>query len=194
VVALIAVTVASDTHGDKGKSVPLGRSFVATRSGIAVRYPVGWRVTTHNDTFVPNPALCLTLRARGGPVSSHATVRLVEYLPPALDRSDLGRRDSVTGDPLYPYRARHVLLSMFQPADNSWTTGKTLDFQDHGRVFYIGVELPRRAGGETSRSVEAVIDSIRVQHQGRCRPTSGVGSVRYYKRLARHLRRRPQSK
>ena len=193
-VALIAVTVASDTHGDKGKSLPLGRSFVATGSGIAVRYPVGWRVTTHNDTFVPNPALCLTLRARGGPVSSHATVRLVEYLPPALDRGDLGRRDPVTGDPLYPYRVGHVRLSMLQPADNSWTDGKTLDFQDHGRVFYVGVELPRRPSRETRRSVEAVIDSVRVRHEGRCRATSGVGSVRYYERLARHLRRLRQAK
>jgi hypothetical protein len=157
------------------KDPPLRRSFVAMRAAIAVRYPADWRVTTHNETPVPNPALCFTLQQRRGPVSTHATVKLVEYLPPAIDRSELRLRDD-RGELIYPRRVGHVRLSMLQRTDVTWTRGKILDFQDHGRVFYVGVELPARANREAQRTVEAVIDSIRVQHKGRCRPTSGIGA------------------
>ena len=64
---------------------------------------------------------------------------------------------------------------MLQPSDNSWTRGKTLDFRERGRVFYVGVEVRRGANSGNKRTVEAVLDSIRVD-RGRCRPSSGVGS------------------
>src|SRR3954454_781924 len=188
-IALVAVLLSSGTDRTRKEATPpppLRRSFVAPRGGVAVRYPTGWRVTTHNDTPVPNPALCFTLRALRGPRSQRATVKLVEYLPPELDRGDLRRRDSVTGEPIYTQRAEHFRVSMFQPSDDNWSPGPTLDFQDHGRVFFVGLELRSRASRQTRRSVEAVIDSIRVRRGGRCRPTSGVGSVRYEKRFARH--------
>src|SRR3954466_6706725 len=196
-IALVAILLSSGADGvpkEESALPPLRRSCVAPRGGVAVRYPADWRATTHNGTPVPNPALCFTLRALRGPPSGRATVKLGEYLPPELARKDLRRRHSVTGEPLYPNRVAHVRLSMFQPSDNNWTLGKTLDFQDHGRLFFVGLVLRSRSSQQTRRSVEAVVDSIRVRRGGRCRPTSGVGSVPYDKRFARHLGRRVQPK
>jgi hypothetical protein len=184
VVAVVVVAVSSDTNGvtekektakERERSLPLRRRFLAKRSGIAVRYPAGWRVTTHNETPVPNPALCFTVRARRAPLSARATVKLVEYLPPELDRSELRDRDDA-GDLIYPHRAGHFRLSMLQSSHVTWTRGKLSYFQERGRVFYIGVVLASRASGETRQTVAAVIDSLRVQRKGRCRPTSGIGA------------------
>jgi len=161
-------------RGNQAEPIRLRRRFSAARDGLSVRYPADWQVTTHNETFVDNPELCFTLRPSAGKYARSVAVKLVEYLPPLLDKRDLAR-DPITREPGYSYRPAHFRLSMLQPPDNDWTRGDTLDFQDHGRVFYVGVDLPHSANGSTKRTVEAVLDSIKVG-AGRCRPTSGVGS------------------
>ena len=162
-------------RGNQAEPIRLRRSFSSARDGLSVRYPADWRVTTHNETFVDNPELCFTLRPSAGKYARSVAVKLVEYLPPELDRRALVDRDPITHEPMYAHRPAHFRLSMLQPPDNDWTRGDTLDFQDHGRVFFVGVDLPRRANGSTKRTVESVLDSIKVG-AGRCRPSSGVGS------------------
>lgn len=44
-----------------GGRVPPGRMFTGARIGVAVRYPSAWQLTTYNNTFVPDPALCFEL-------------------------------------------------------------------------------------------------------------------------------------
>ncbi len=124
------------------------------RAGIRVRVPQGWRLTTRNDSFVSNPALCFAILGSG------VEVKLVEYLPPYLTAD--ARR-------FYRPRPRHFRLSMLRRGDNDWTAGKTLAFQEHGRVFYVGM------AGRTDRRAEQLLDSLRIG-SGRCRPTAGVGS------------------
>ncbi len=91
----------------------------------------------------------------------------VEYLPPLLR----------TSDRLY-YRARprHFRLSMLRPSDNDGTTGKALSFQDNGRVFYIGAVLPAKTSESLRRTIEFVLDSLRIEARHRCRPSAGSDS------------------
>jgi len=40
-------------------------AFTSRDEGVAVRYPDNWRLTTRNDNYVPDPALCFDLTPRG---------------------------------------------------------------------------------------------------------------------------------
>lgn len=184
VVALAFALHSSDSprHRTKtgARALPLTRRFASSREGIRVRFPRGWRATTHNETYVPDPALCVTLNARRSPVQ----VKFVEYLPPYLRPGDLTERDP-SGELYYSHRPAHFRLSSLGSFENSWTHGKLTSWQDHGRVFYLGVVLPRRAGTRTRETVAAIVDSLRVERRRRCRPSSGVGSRRYERLMAR---------
>ena len=183
-VALALVLDSSDSTRDRTErrvpALPLDRGFASAREGVRARYPRGWHATTHNETFVPLPALCVTLNAR----RPHVQVKFVEYLPPALGPGDLTERDG-GGELLYPHRPAHFRLGALGWFENSWTHGKLTSFQDHGRVIYVGVVLPRRAGPQMRETVAAIVDSLRVEPRRRCRPSSGVGSRRFEQRMAR---------
>jgi hypothetical protein len=146
-------------------SQSLSDSFRSERDGVTVHYPAKWRITTRNDTFVPNPALCFELRSDP---AANVDVKVVEYLPPYLRASDRS---------FYRPRPAHFRLSMLRPSDNDWTTGKTLSFQDKQRVFLVGVVLPAQASATLRRTVESVLDSLVVSRGRQCRPSSGVGST-----------------
>jgi hypothetical protein len=136
--------------------------------GVTVRYPAGWRITTRNSTFVPNPALCFELRPDSAAANAKVDVKVVEYFPPYLKPSDRS---------FYRPRPTHFRLRMLHASDNDWTTGRTLSFQDKGRVFLVGVVLAARGNISLRRPIEAILDSQRVEAHHRCRPSSGVGSA-----------------
>src|SRR3954447_16516507 len=103
VVVALAFALHSTRPATGVRALPLTHRFASAREGIRVRFPRGWRATTHNETFVPDPALCVTLDAR----RSHVQVKFVEYLPPALRPSDLTGRDP-SGQLFYPHRRRRA--------------------------------------------------------------------------------------
>ena len=143
----------------------LTHSLASRSEGIGVRYPDGWTLTTANHGYVSDPALCFDISK----VTAQEIVdlRVVEYLPPYLNPSDLSS-----------YRARpsHFGLSDFRKGDNDWSPGRDLSFREHRRVFFAGLALPASADGNTRREVVQILDSLRISKRGRCRPTSGVGS------------------
>ena len=159
-VAALALTSSARPSG-----VPLVHSFWFRSEGIGVRYPDGWTLTTANHGYVSDPALCFDVSK----VTAQEIVdlRVVEYLPPYLDPNELS---------FYRVRPRHFYLSAFRKGDNDWSPGKDLSFREHGRVFFAGLALPASADTSTRRQVVQILDSLRVSRQGRCRPTSGVGS------------------
>jgi len=143
----------------------LTRSFASRAAGIGVRYPAGWTLTTANHGYVPDPALCFDI--------SHVTarqivdLRMVEYLPPYLDRKSL---------PFYSARPSHFDVAAFRKGDNDWSPGKDVSFREHRRVFFVGLALPASADISMRREVVQILDSLQIFTHGRCRPTSGVGS------------------
>ena len=165
IAALVSIAVAGgcgDAH------VQLSRMFVGRQDGIAVRYPADWRLTTRNPTAVPNPALCFEL-ASGSSAASSVDVKVVEYLPPELAPADRA---------FYKPRPRHFALAMLRASDNDWTTGKTLSFRARGRVFLVGAVLADPIPDGARRTIEAILDSLRIEPNHRCAPTGGVGSSR----------------
>ena len=143
----------------------LTHSLSSSAEGIGVRYPDGWTLTTANDGYVPDPALCFDvskLTAR-----EIVDLRVVEYLPPYFNPKDLS---------FYRARPSHFDLSAFRKGDNDWSPGKDLSFSEHRRVFFAGLALPASADTNTRREVVQILDSLQISMQGRCRPTSGVGS------------------
>jgi hypothetical protein len=145
-------------------AVALDRSFARTVEGLGVSYPSSWRLTTRNDNHVPDPALCFDLVPKA---DSSVDLRVVEYLPPFFNPRDL---------PNYRPRPKHFRLASFRKGDGNWSAGKTTSFRQHRRVFYVGVVLPAARRQAIRHSVEQILDSLRIAPQGRCRPTSGVGS------------------
>lgn len=148
-----------------GSSDVLVHSLSSRSQGIGVRYPDGWTLTTANQGYVSDPALCFDLSR----VTAQAIVdlRVVEYLPPYFNPKDLS---------FYRARPRHFDLSALRKGDNDWSPGKDLSFREHRRVFFAGLALPRSAGINTRREVVQILDSLQISSHGRCRPTSGVGS------------------
>jgi hypothetical protein len=140
--------------------------FMRAGSGVAVRYPGGWSATARNDTPVTNPALCFTVR-RGESGAGAVEIKLVEYLPPELQKGVLRVQ--------FRPRPRRFAFASLQLGDVRWTTGEIVSFREHGRAFFVGVTTAGRPDGQTRRTVEAVLDTIRVS-SGRCLPTAGVGS------------------
>lgn len=167
-------TVASGcSHGVSRK---LDQHFRSRTDGIDARYPTGWRISTRNDTFVPNPALCFRLSntaraSRNDPIE----IKLVEYLPPFLTKDLLTKAIRSTHQPAFPHRPARFRLSALRPGDNDWTKGRTLAFQERGRGFYVGVTVRGNANGAERQTISTILDSLRVTH-GRCKPSEGVGS------------------
>jgi hypothetical protein len=157
-------------------------SFTSGPAGIGVRYPAGWTLTTANHGYVSDPALSFDLSK----VTAQEIVdlRVVEYLPPYLNPKDLSS-----------YRARqgHFDLSAFRKGDNDWSPGKDVSFREHGRVFFAGLALPASAETRTRRQVVQILNSLQISMQGRCRPTSGVGSHAPPKEAPRPAQRAPAS-
>ena len=149
-----------------GSSGPtLTHSFSNRAEGIGVRYPDGWTFTTASHGYVADPAFCFDVSK----VTAQEIVdlRVVEYLPPYVNPRDLSS---------YKARPSHFDLSAFRKGDNDWSPGKDLSFREHRRVFFAGLALPAAADTNTRREVVQILDSLQVAMQGRCRPTSGVGS------------------
>jgi hypothetical protein len=123
---------------------------------------------SRNRTAVPNPALCFELAPRSG-ANGTVDVKVVEYLPPYLTRAERV---------FYKPRPHPLRLAMLRASDNDWTTGRTLSFQQHQRVFLVGVVLPDGIPDGARRTIEAILDSLRIEPRGTCAPTAGVGSSR----------------
>lgn len=145
--------------------VALTHLFSSRAEGIGVRYPDGWILTTVNHGYVSDPALCLDVSSVGA--QEIVDLRIVEYLPPYFNPKDLS---------FYPARPSHFDLSAFRKGDNDWSPGKDFSFREHGRVFLVGLALPAAADTAVRRQVVQMLDSLQIGTQGRCRPTSGVGS------------------
>jgi hypothetical protein len=143
----------------------LPHSLSSRSEGIGVRYPDGWTFTTANHGYVPDPALCFDVSK--ATAREIVDLRVVEYLPPYFNRKDLS---------LYPARPNHFDLSAFRKGDNDWSPGKDLSFREHRRVFFAGLALPASADINARCEVVQILDSLQIFAQGRCRPTSGVGS------------------
>jgi len=79
--------------------------------------------------------------------------------------------------PLYSARPNHFDLAAFRKGDNDWSPGKDLSFEQQRRVFFAGLALPASASVKTRRQVVLILDSLQISRHGRCRPTSGVGSL-----------------
>jgi hypothetical protein len=168
VLATIAVTVlaAQALSGCARGHSPTIRSFTSESEGVAIRYPAGWLLTTRNDSYVPDPALCLDLKPKN---SRRVDLRIVEYLPPYLNRPYLD---------LYLPRPTHFHLDAFQRGDEDWSPPKATVFQfrENRRVFMVGLLRPKKTNEALAGTVERILDSFDVAPHGRCRPTSGVGS------------------
>jgi hypothetical protein len=65
---------------------PGQRSFTSAKEGVAISYPSIWKLTTRNDNYVPDPALCFDLVPKG---SSRVDLRGDE---PRLTRKSRGLR------------------------------------------------------------------------------------------------------
>jgi hypothetical protein len=89
--------------------------FAGARIGVAVRYPSAWQLTTYNNTFVPDPALCFELAPTA---NAGVDVKVVEYLPPYFNPRYLST---------YPRRPRRFSLESLQPSDDDWSPGKLRD-------------------------------------------------------------------
>jgi len=163
--ALCSVAALALTSCGRPSDVTLAHSFSSKSEGISVRYSDGWTLTTANLGYVSDPALCFDVSK----VTAQEIVdlRVVEYLPPYFNPKDLS---------FYRGRPSHFDLSAFRKGDNDWSPGNDLSFREHGRVFFAGLALPASADTSTRRQVVQILDSLRVSRQGRCRPTSGVGS------------------
>jgi hypothetical protein len=161
-VAALALT-SSACGGGSGGALP--QSFSSTSEGVGVRYPEGWTLTTANHGYVSDPALCFDVSK----VTAREVIdlRVVEYLPPYLDPKDLS---------FYRERPSNFDLSAFRKGDNDWSPGKDFSFREHRRVFFVGLALPASADTHARREVARILDSLQVAVEGRCRPTSGVGS------------------
>jgi hypothetical protein len=142
----------------------LARSFSSTVERVTVKYPSDWRLTTGNDNYVPDPALCFDLAPTA---DTSVDLRIVEYLPPFFNPRYLST---------YQPRPKQFQLAAFRKGDEDWSPGKILSFREQNRVFFIGVVLPATASKTLRHTVERILDSLRVAAHGRCRPTSGVGS------------------
>jgi hypothetical protein len=146
------------------RSTSLNRSFSSSTEEIAVNYPSGWRLATHNDNYVPDPALCFDLQPNA---DGKVDLRVVEYLPPYFNPRYLST---------YQPRPKQFQLTAFRKGDEDWSPGKILSFRAQGRVFFVGVVLPATARQPLRHTLERILDSVRIAAHGRCRPTSGVGS------------------
>jgi hypothetical protein len=138
--------------------------FSSRAEGVAVRYPDDWRLTTRNDNYVPDPALCFDLAPNA---DTKVDLRVVEYLPPYFNPRYLSG---------YQPRPQQFQLASFRKGDEDWSPGKTLSFQEERRVFFVGLGLPAKTAPAIRRSIEAILDSMKISAAGRCRPTAGVGS------------------
>ena len=163
--SLVVVCSIGLTSCGRSSDATLTHAHSSRPDGIGVRYPDGWTLTTANDGYVPDPALCFDVSK----VTAQEIVdlRVVEYLPPYFNRRYL---------PHYPARPSHFSLSAFRKGDNDWSPGKDMSFRDHRRVFFAGLALPASADTNTRREVARILDSLQISIHGRCRPTSGVGS------------------
>jgi hypothetical protein len=162
--AWFAVGVCSGALFAACGGAPGQRSFTSAKEGVAISYPSIWKLTTRNDNYVPDPALCFDLVPKG---SSRVDLRVVEYLPPYFNRRYLST---------YQPRPRRFRLVSFRRGDEDWSPGKITSFHDHGRVFFVGVVLPAAQEQTLASTAERILDSLRVSAHGKCRPTSGVGS------------------
>jgi hypothetical protein len=147
-----------------GGRVPPDHMFAGASIGVAVRYPSAWQLTTYNRTFVPDPALCFELAPTA---NAGVDVKVVEYLPPYLNPRYLST---------YPTRPRLFSLDRLRPSDDDWSPGKLLSFREHRRVFFVGVVLPATAPRATRRTIETILDSLKITAGRSCRPTGGVGA------------------
>ena len=162
---LVALLVVALEGGSaSGSPRPLAETFRGSAEGIAVRYPADWLLVRVNSGFVTNPALCFSLALS---TNYKVDLKVVEYLPPLLRRSDLAQ---------YQPRPRHFRLNALKRSDNDWTTGKILSFRDHGRVFYVGVVMPATATRALRSTVQAILDSLQIESTGHCAASAGVGS------------------
>jgi hypothetical protein len=134
----------------------LERGFRNRAEGWAVRYPDGWRLELRNPTAVTNPVFCFDLA--GAVDSTHVLVRVVEYEPPELTRDAL---------PAIPRRPLHFRLASLRPSEGDWTRGGALSFRQHRRAIFVGVE-PARPGGTARRTVERILESLRLARRGHC--------------------------
>jgi hypothetical protein len=153
------------SRGDSS-GLRLTHSFSSSSEGISVRYPGGgWNLTTVNHNYVPDPALCFDISK----VTAQTIVdlKVVEYLPPYFDAKYLST---------YKRRPNQFDLDTFRKGDEDWSTGRIESFRDHGRVFFVGLVLPRDVARPTRRELVGILDSLTFSPHGRCRPTSGVGS------------------
>jgi hypothetical protein len=164
-VATAAALAAAGVGCRESSSAALPHHFSNERDGIAVRYPDGWRLTTRNDSYVPNPALCFALSTQAG--GSRSQLKVVEYLPPLL---------TADARSFYKPRPSRLRLPVLRAADSDWTRGRTLSFREHGRVILVGVVLAARAGPARRRTIEAILNSLEVRDGHSCRPSQGVGS------------------
>jgi hypothetical protein len=142
------------------------QSFVSKPEGVSISYPTAWQLTTHNDSYVPDPALCLDLKPK---VDPRIDLRVVEYLPPYFDPRYLRT---------YQPRPARFHLNTFRPADEDWSPPRAgvIQFRDHGRVFMVSLTRPKKPGQALTRTVEHILDSLTTTG-GRCRPSSGIGST-----------------
>jgi hypothetical protein len=163
-----------DGRGGSARPEPAGETpaheFVAADGGVTVRYPDGWSATARNDTPVDNPALCFAVRRSHGRGPRGVEIKLVEYLPPFLDRRDVRGPNA-----RYRPRPKHFRYGGLESSDVRWTTGRTFYFAEHGRAFFVGVAVRRTADAGTRRTVERILDTIHAG-SGRCRPGAGVGA------------------
>jgi hypothetical protein len=159
VVALACIVVTGCGRAEGHEHV-----FSSRAEGVAVRYPDDWRLTTRNDNYVPDPALCFDLAPNA---ATSIDVRVVEYLPPYFNPRYLSS---------YRVRPQQFRLARFRKGDEDWSPGKTLSFRQNRRVFFVGVVLPAKTAPAVRHSIEAILGSIKISAAGRCRPTAGVGS------------------
>lgn len=77
--ALGSVVALALTSCGRSSDATLAHSFSSRSEGIGVRYPNGWTLTTANDGYVSDPALCFDVSK----VTAQEIVdlRIVEYLP-----------------------------------------------------------------------------------------------------------------
>ncbi len=143
----------------------LTHSFSSTPEGVSVRYPDGWSLTTVNHDYVPDPALCFDVS--NVTAQTIVDLKVVEYLPPYFDPKYLST---------YKQRPNHFDLDAFRKGDEDWSTGRIQSFRDQGRVFFAGLVLTPHVTRSIRREVTGILDSLTISPQGRCRPTSGVGS------------------
>jgi hypothetical protein len=161
---LLALSLATATLLASTAAASGTRPHVFRTSGIVVRYPVGWHVSTEPLTGITDPVQRFVLSSYRIPAGFSSTG---DYYAPRIDGVVVQVDEEVpplgANDNPWPPRPRHFSLPrlgrMEGFAGKRW--GERI-FQQHGRRFYLFIGIGRHATRAQIRTLLTTLDRTRI--------------------------------